>query len=75
MLDYKTGIAAYDLNGDGTKTKAERSIEIGTSVAYDPVLTTSGATTSLLTGSGGKLLEREIETNNLVRRYFWHQVK
>jgi len=75
MLEYKTGMAAFDLNNDGSKTKNERSIEIGTSIAYNPVLMTSGTKTELLYGSGGNFKKKEVPMSEAVQRYFWHQIK
>lgn len=75
MLDNKTGMAAFDLNSDGSKTKNERSIEIGTSIAYSPSLITSGTKTELLYGAGPNWNKMPLSDIEGVQKYFWHQVK
>jgi type IV pilus assembly protein PilY1 len=74
-VDYLTGAAVYNFNGDDQWTRADRSKIIGTSIAGEPVLTTNGDTTSLYYGSGGKFEGMPVETSSLVRRYFWRQLK
>lgn len=73
-IDYLTGAAVYNFNHDEPWTKEDRSKIIGTSIAGEPVLTTSGATTSLFYGSGGRFEGMPVETNAIVRRYFWQQL-
>jgi len=54
---------------------ADRSFVVGTSIAAEPVLTTSGENTSLFVGSGGRFQGYNIENTPIVRRYFWRQLK
>lgn len=79
VLDYKTGAAVYDLSPGGNQgdplTKEDRSIVIGTSIAPDPVLVTTGETTTIIYGSGGRLGNMPVETSQLIRKYFWRQLK
>jgi len=75
VLDYKTGGAVYDYNASNSLTKDDRSIIIGTSIAAEPVLTTSGENTSMYVGSGGRFQGFDVETSPLLRRYFWRQLK
>lgn len=79
ILDYKTGAAVYDLSSSGNPndplTKEDRSIVIGAAIAPDPVLVTTGETTSVIYGSGGRLGSMPVEINQLIRRYFWRQLK
>ena len=74
-VNYRTGEAAYDFKTDDEWTEEDRSTIIGTSIAGDLVLTTSGTTTSLYYGSGGKFGKKDLETNPRLKRYFWRQVK
>lgn len=74
-VDYLTGAAVYNFNGDDQWTREDRFKIIGTSIAGDPVLTTDGDTTSIYYGSGGKFEGMPVETSPLVRRYFWRQLK
>jgi len=74
-IDYRTGGAVMELDGTGGLSKDDRSTIIGTSVAYEPVLTTSGVKTTLFYGSGGKLLSLDVDLQTLVKRYFWRQLE
>lgn len=74
-VDYLTGAAAYNFNADMQWSKEDRSKIIGTSIAGEPVLTTSGETTSLYYGSGGKFEGMPVETSPIVKRYYWRQLK
>jgi type IV pilus assembly protein PilY1 len=74
-VDYLTGAAVYNFNADDKWTKEDRSKIIGTLIAADPVLTTSGDETSLFYGSGGKFEGMPVETSPITKRYFWRQLK
>jgi type IV pilus assembly protein PilY1 len=74
-VDYLTGAAVYNFNADGQWTKEDRSTIIGTSMIGDPVLTTTASITSLYYGGDGKFGGMPIETDLLIRRYFWRQLQ
>jgi type IV pilus assembly protein PilY1 len=76
-VDYRTGAAVMNLDDstDGSLTKSDRSVVIGTSVASDPILTTVGDKTTLVSGSGGKTIMFDVDTGAVLRRYYWRQVK
>lgn len=74
-IDYRTGAAVMELDDTGGLSKDDRSTVIGTSVAYEPVLATSGAKTTLYYGSGGKLLSLDVDLETQTKKYYWRQVK
>lgn len=74
-LDYRTGAAAFEFDDSYGLSKDDRSIVVGNLIPYEPLLITNGMKTTLMYGSGGKLVPKPVSLKNFLRKYFWRQIK
>jgi type IV pilus assembly protein PilY1 len=73
-LNYKTGVAVFNLDGDGTLmglTRDDRSVKIGVSIPSGVVITFVGGTTVAYGGVGGGVFRPPLPTTKSVFPVNW----
>jgi len=71
VVNYKTGSAVIDLNGDGTK---DRSTVIGTGISTDPVLVSTKNGDHVMVASQDKVMSFAAGATQTLVPYYWKQL-
>jgi len=72
-LDYTTGNAAIDFNGDGNITKEDRSKAIGSGIPSQPVVVVTKTGAHVVVGTEGGVFSTTVNTDQNIIRYYWKQ--
>jgi len=72
-LDYTTGNAAIDFNGDGNITKEDRSKAIGSGIPSQPVVFVTKTGAHVVVGTEGGVFSTTVNTDQNIIRYYWKQ--